>query len=322
MTIILAADIGGTKTLLQLSDYSNGQYQLLCERRYVSQDYASFDSVLSAFLNDAGHMPIDQACFAIAGPIAGHGANAKVTNLPWVLDAKQLSSTYAISNVRLINDFHAVAVAIDSLPDDDIMTLQQGQPQTHEPQLVIGAGTGLGVALRIWDGHRYQILASEAGHAGFSPANGQQRQLLEFVTAQHPLVSRELLLSGSGLKNIYQFLCQQQQLTASDIDAAQISQLASQGDPACQATLALFFSIYGSECANLALLALPFGGIYIAGGIAAKNIDALTRSGFVTAFCNNNKMGALLSDIPIYVIKNQSAGLLGARWQASHPDQD
>ena len=318
MTTILAADIGGTKTLLQLSQYDAGRYRLLCERNYASQDYATFDAVLTAFLADAGRVPIDHACFAVAGPVAASGASARVTNLPWSLERDRLTADFALTHVYLINDFHAVAVAIDTLQADELMTLQVGRAEPQGPQLVVGAGTGLGVAIRVWNGQRYQVLASEAGHAGFAPADEQQRQLLAYVATQQPVVSREHVLSGSGLVTIYRFVCQLQQCTPGDLDAGMISELAGQGDHTCQDSLSLFFRIYGSETANLALIALPFGGIYIAGGIAAKNIDALARSEFVSAFCTKSKMGPLLKDMPIHVIKNQSVGLLGARWHASH----
>jgi len=322
MTRILAADIGGTKTLLQLSEYDSDDYQLLYECRYASQDYDSFDDVLSAFMQGANNPRIEQACFAIAGPIAGDGASATVTNLPWTLDRERLRTDYAIAEVRLINDFHAVAAALDSLPDDELVTLQQGRAQAQGAQLVIGAGTGLGVAMRIWNGRRYQIVATEAGHAGFAPADQQQRRLLEFAAGRHPVVSREHLLSGLGLVTIYQFICQQQRKPQVELGADEISRLAADGDQTCTDCLALFFNIYGSECANLALVGLPFGGIYIAGGIAAKNIDALVNSDFVQAFCHKSKMHHLLSALPIKVIKNQSVGLLGARRLASHPHRD
>lgn len=320
MTGILAADIGGTKTLLQLSEYDGGEYRLLHECRFMSQDYDSFDAVLSTFLQQAQNPRIDQACFAIAGPIAADGASATVTNLPWTLDRERLRADYAVTGVRLINDFYAVAAALDSLNDDELVTLQQGQAEEHAPQLVVGAGTGLGVALRIWNGQQYQIVATEAGHAGFAPADLQQRQLLEFVAARHAVVSREHLLSGNGLVTIYQFICQQRNVQAQEHGADVISRLAAEGDPLCADSLALFFNIYGSECANLALVALPFGGIYIAGGIAAKNIDALLHSDFVQAFCHKSKMQHLLKKMPIQVITNESVGLLGARRLASHTD--
>ena len=320
MTAILAADIGGTKTLLQLSEYDDGEYHLLHECRFMSQDYDSFDAVLNTFLQQAGNPRIDQACFAIAGPIAADGASATVTNLPWTLDREHLRSDHGFDGVQLINDFHAVAAALDGMNEDELLTLQPGQAEEHAPQLVVGAGTGLGVALRIWNGRHYQIVATEAGHAGFAPADPRQRRLLDSVAARHAVVSREHLLSGNGLVTIYRFICQEQRIPAQEHGADVISRLAAEGDQICADSLALFFDIYGSECANLALIALPFGGIYIAGGIAAKNIDALLHSDFVQAFCNKSKMQHLLERMPIHVITNESVGLLGARRLASHPE--
>jgi len=317
MIRILAADIGGTKTLLQLSEFNDRSFRLLYEERYSSQDYASFDELLTAFLRDTGQTGIDHACFAIAGPVSTDGSSANVTNLPWQLQRDRLVKTYNINHVTLINDFHAVAAGIDTLSGDELQILQQGQPQTPGTQLVIGAGTGLGVALRIWTGSAYQVLATEAGHAGFAPANEQQQRLLSFLASRYTIVSREQVLSGQGLVNIYQFICEEDTTTARDIDAAQISHLADQGDDHCRRALALFFDIYGSECGNLALATLPFAGIYIAGGIAAKNLGALVQSGFIAAFCHKSKMQGLLTDMPVFIIKNEAVGLSGARHVAA-----
>lgn len=319
MTKILAADIGGTKTLIQLSELNNGQYHLLHEQRFSSQDYHSFIDMFSVFKKEAKLKTIDYACLGIAGPITNNGKTAQVTNLPWLLESDALCKIFSLKNISLINDFHAIALGIDSLTKDELLTLQTGVSQQHKPQLIVGAGTGLGVAVRLWNGSQYQVLASEAGHAGFSPANEQQRQLLNFLTAREDLVSRENVLSGQGLVNIYQFIGAQQENTADDLGAPQISQHAQQGDDRSLKALMLFFEIYGSECGNLALTTLPYSGLYLAGGIVAKNITTLKQSEFLNAFSNKGKMHTLLSNIPIHVIKNESVGLLGARWRASHP---
>ena len=322
MTRILAADIGGTKTLLQLGEVRGKRYRVNNEQRFDSQAYDKFDEVLSEFLGAAGQPAIQCACFAVAGPVATDGSGANVTNLPWTLDSRKLMKRFGINRLTLVNDFHAVAAGIDTLSGNDVITLQRGQPQSHGAQLIIGAGTGLGVAQRFWDGYAYQVQAAEAGHAGFSPATEQQRRLLEFLAIDHPCVSREHVLSGQGMVAIYRFLCQQsQQMCQTLIDPAQISLIANTPDAdehkVCQETLALFFEIYGSECGNLALMTLPYGGIYIAGGIAAKNLEALKASAFVDAFCNKNKMSKLLTTLPIHVIKDESIGLNGALYLAS-----
>jgi len=321
MTRILAADIGGTKTLLQLGEVRGKRYRVIDEKRFDSQDYLSFDDVLTSFLNGAALSSIQSACFAVAGPIATNGASANVTNLPWTLDCRKLMKRFNVNRLALVNDFHAVAVGIDTLSDNDVITLQKGQHQNHGAQLVVGAGTGLGVAQRFWSGYAYQVQAAEAGHAGFAPANEQQRRLLEFLAKDHPCVSREHVLSGQGIVAIYRFLCQQsKQMCQTLIDPGQISHIASTPDAdehkVCQETLALFFEIYGSECGNLALTTLPYGGVYIAGGIAAKNRESLKASGFVDAFCNKNKMGKLLATFPIHVIKDETIGLNGALYIA------
>lgn len=322
MTMILAADIGGTKTLLQLGEVRGKRYRVSNEQRFDSQAYGKFDEVLGKFLGAAGQPPIQRACFAVAGPVAGDGSGANVTNLPWTLDSRKLMKHFNINRLTLINDFHAVAAGIDTLSNNDVVTLQRGKPQRHGAQLVIGAGTGLGVAQRFWSGYAYQVQAAEAGHAGFAPANKQQRRLLEFLAKDHACVSREHVLSGQGIVAIYRYLCQQsQQMCQTLIDPAQISLIASSPDAdehkVCQETLALFFEIYGSECGNLALTTLPYGGVYIAGGVAAKNLETLKASAFVDAFSNKNKMARLLSTMPIHVIKDESIGLNGALYLAS-----
>jgi glucokinase len=322
MTRILAADIGGTKTLLQLGEVRGNRYRVSYERRYDSQAFPTFDDVLSNFLDAAALQSIQSACFAVAGPIANNGSSANVTNLPWTLDCRKLMKRFNINRLTLVNDFHAVAVGIETLSESDVLTLQQGQPQKHGAQLVVGAGTGLGVAQRFWSGYAYQVQAAEAGHAGFAPATEQQRQLLGFLAKDHPCVSREHVLSGQGMVMIYRFLCQQgKQMCQTLIDPAQISLIANRPDAdehrVCQETLALFFEIYGSECGNLALTTLPYGGVYIAGGIAAKNLEAMKASTFVDAFRNKNKMGKLLMTIPIHVIRDEMIGLNGALYLAS-----
>jgi len=321
MTRILAADIGGTKTLLQLSEFAGGEFRVLAEQRFASVDYQHFDMLLNEFLEQLDGPAPEHSCFAVAGPISDRGSRAKVTNLPWLLERDRLSDRFDLGRLTLINDFHAVAVGIDSLRQDEWITLQQGRPQPQTAQLVIGAGTGLGVAQRIWQGDRYQILASEAGHAGFAPGGQLQLELLAFLAAENPLVSREQILSGSGLVNIYRFLCHYHGHRCRELDAAEISRLASavsdSDSKICAAAMALFFESYGSECGNLALATLPYAGIFIAGGIAAKNIALLQSSAFVSAFNHKSKMQAILATLPIHVISNEAVGLQGARLQAS-----
>lgn len=322
MTKILAADIGGTKTLLQLTEYNGHSYRLLAEQRFDSHAFPTFGQVLTEFLSAAKQSNIHSACFAVAGPVSADSNTAYVTNLPWTLDRQQIEQHYSIDKVSLINDFHAVAAGINTLTDNELETLQQGEPRQHGNQLVIGAGTGLGVAQRIWNGTGYQILASESGHAGFAPQNAQQRELLEFLAEDINIVSREHLLSGQGLVAIYRFLCQRQgHMCQTLVDASQISQVANDSNSddynICNEVLELFCEIYGSESGNLALTTLPFGGVFIAGGVAAKNIQALKRSHFVSAFGNKSKMNKLLLSMPIHVINNEAVGLHGARLLAS-----
>ncbi len=322
MSKILAADIGGTKTLLQITHFNKGDFDILAEQRYDSSAYQTFDQMLYEFIGNSEHTDIASACLAVAGPITTNGKTAYVTNLPWQIEQKKIQKQFSIIKVSLINDFHAVALGIDTLHTNEIISLQKGQLQQRGNQLIVGAGTGLGVAQRFWKTHGYQIQSTESGHAGFAPANETQQALLEFLAKDTSTVSREHILSGQGLIRIYRFICQHHgHMCQTLVDAGQLSQVANDPDNEDYKTsnevFDLFFEVYGSEVGNLALTTLPFGGIYIAGGIAAKNIEALQRSKFIEAFGQKSKMAKLLELIPIHVITNEQVGLNGARLLAS-----
>lgn len=328
MTRILAADIGGTKTLLQLAEVSPPQTTVMKQHSYDSGGFRSFTEVLDDFLagSDIPRDGIDHACFAVAGPVARDRRSANVTNLPWQLDAAALERSSAIPSVRIINDFEAVAHSISALPDDSFETLQQGEYSPNGNRLIIGAGTGLGAAQLYRDDDRTIILPSEVGHCDFSPVDHIQRQLLEYLAARMDHVSWETVLSGPGLVNTYRFLCSldpgaenpslKTVLDTRD-DAAAISDFAlRQQDPLAGKALSLFVSLYGSAAGNLALVTLPYGGIYIAGGIAAKILPAMKNGTFMAALTSKSKMSTLLGMFPVRVVMNPEAGLIGARTAA------
>jgi len=322
MATILSADVGGTKTQLQLSHLSDGIIQTLRTEKFSSQEYPSFTHMLTEFLTDK--VTIDSACFAVAGPVK-HDENyseANITNLPWIINSSNLESQLEIKSVALINDFEAIGYAIEHLPPDDFVTLQEGQKSQNTVKAIIGAGTGLGQAIMVHNGQDYDVLCTEGGHVDLAANSEIEMALLQQLKTQYSHVSYERVLSGQGLINIFEFLLDKNRvrnnidnqniLHAQDI-AAEISITAEQksNSVACQA-MSLFMKIYGAQAGNLALTCLANGGVYIAGGIAAKNLSAFDDNGFITAFNEKGRMQTLTQNMPVRIIKNQSCGLIGA----------
>jgi glucokinase len=313
---LLAADIGGTKTLLQLMTADGDE---VSRQRYSSADYDDFGQIISAFLaSQDGAYQIDIACLAVAGPVAA--GSARVTNLPWHIHAAEIESLHGIRRVLLCNDFEAAGYGIAGLKDDDLLVLQPGEVTTG-PRAVIGAGTGLGQAYMIEQASGWQVYATEGGHSDFAPMDRTQVRLLENLLERFGHVSYERLLSGEGLVTIYNFLRDYRQLEEDadcrlamvNQDAAQaISDYARHGDRLATEALALFFEIYGAQAGNLALTVMPRAGLYIAGGIAGKNLEQLEQSRFLQAFCDKGRMQDLMKQIPVKVILADDVGLQGA----------
>ncbi|MBS0298337.1 MAG: glucokinase [Proteobacteria bacterium] len=322
-TQLLYGDIGGTKTVLQLAEIADGGMRECCTKRYDSAAFATFSDILQDFLGQAPPHPPAAACFAVAGPIAVQ--QATLTNLPWRISSADIAHEFSIATVKLINDFEAVALAIEDLPCGDLITLQTGQPHAHAMRVVLGAGTGMGVAWLAWINGRYFALPTEAGHIDFAPLTPLQTGLLEWLQQRFDHVSVERLLSGSGLTNIFKFL--QTHTTASDLPAIELAEdsgaaiaalVQNQKHPVALQALELFTEIYGAYAGNLALAGLCRGGVYVAGGIAPKMIDTLRAGSFMRAFRAKGRFSALLHEIPVHVVTNPAIGLLGARREAQH----
>lgn len=321
MKYLLAADIGGTKTLMQLCSAVG---DIVSHQRYVSVDYQSFEQILSDFIGQLdGQYLIEVACLAIAGPVTDQRAN--VTNLPWQIEADELAATYAIGKVILCNDFEAVGYGVDALEDEDLLTLHAGKPAPG-PRALIGAGTGLGQAYLFEQSDGWRVIATEGGHADFAPTDRVQVRLLEHLFERFGHVSYERLLSGSGLVTIYNFLRDYLQyeedpdcrLAMVNTDAANIiSEFGRKGEPLAEEAMRLFFTIYGAQAGNLALTVMPKAGLYIAGGIAAKNLELLEQPEFMQAFLNKGRMQPLLENIPVKLILQAEVGLIGARLLAT-----
>jgi len=318
---ILAGDIGGTKVLLQISHAG----ETIIEQQYVSANYASFEQLLTSFLSRCQH-PISAACLGVAGPV--DGSRARVTNLPWQLDSQKLQQQFSIPRVALINDFQAVGFGIAVLPDEAFETLQTGDERPQGVRALIGAGTGLGQAFMVWSGQHYQVLATEGGHVDFAPTDDLQIELLQFMRLNAYRTTYEHLISGKGLVSIFNFLCERNpellsqkmaRAMALQSAAAVISQFALEsGDTLANQALDLFLKIYAAQVGNHALNTLPYGGLYIAGGIAPKLIERIKQGGFMAAYGDKAPMAELMRKFPIKVVMEPRVGLLGAQQVAQH----
>jgi glucokinase len=303
--MILAGDIGGTKSLFGLFD---GERCVL-ERRLTNADFGDFDAALAAFLETTAGQRLTACCFAVAGPIADGGRHARLTNLPWSLDAAALEARFALPEVKLVNDFAAAAQGAVTAPADQLLTLQAGEPQDHAPRLVVGAGTGLGMALVLPAAQGWHIIPGEGGHVAFGPGSEQQMALWQAFYAAYGRVTWERVVSGSGLKFIYRFICNSDEM----IDAGSISEQAlADPDSLAGQALDLFLACYGSYAGDMAMAALPRGGVFLAGGIAAKVLPAMQRGGFLQAFNDKAEHAHLAKRMPVHVALDPALGLRGA----------
>lgn len=317
---VLAGDIGGTKTLLQIAEFDGTAMKVLAEQRFDSRAYPGLAPMAYEFLATQGRLGIERACFGVAGPVSGTASrqHASLTNLPWRMDSDELAQSLGLTHVRLINDFQALGYGIDALDRDSVEPLQEVAGEAGGPRLVIGAGTGLGVAFLHHVGTHYEVFPTEAGHMDFAPTDEDQDDLLTWLRRQHERVSYERVVSGMGIEDTFRFFLEREgrndhpALNAPDISAA-VSAAASDGhDPLAVRTLALFVDAYGSVAGNLALAALARGGVYVAGGIAPKILPMLKDGRFMAAFNRKGRMAPLTRTMPVYVITDPKAGLLGA----------
>lgn len=324
MTYYLSGDIGGTKSLLSISS-ANARKPML-QKSYASAAFSGLTEILDDFLTEAGISDIQSACLAVAGPVSGRVVS--FTNLPWEIDGDALAKRYGIKHVVLVNDFEAAGYGIDVLKPADLLTLQAGNEVAQGTRLVIGAGTGLGVAWLSWQQGAYRVHPSEAGHMDFAPADDMQILLLRYLQQRHGHVSYERIVSGPGLLAIYEFM-RDTGLAAPSPDllaamdkkdaAAVLTQFAQlDNEPIARMTLELFLSVYGAFAGNLALAALPRGGIYVAGGIAAKIAAQMQGGDFMKAFMSKGRYAGLLATMPLHIVLNPNIGLQGANLIAQH----
>ncbi|HEY8160307.1 MAG TPA: glucokinase [Methylobacter sp.] len=318
--MILAGDIGGTKTVLSIfTRDANGSLICLQEQIYSSQLFPEFDDILTAFL--PADVDIKSACFGVAGPVVNQRCHT--TNLPWLLDAEVLKIKLGTSKVKLLNDLEAMALGMLYLPEQDLVELNPNAVIHMGNVAVIAAGTGLGEAILYWDGNKHYPMATEGGHSDLAAQNTQQDQLLAYLRKSYPdHVSYERILSGIGFSHLYDFLCEQEFAPRcqdipdinSGIDRnAVISRLGLSGeDPLCAEAVRLFVELYGAETGNLALKSLAIGGVFIGGGIGPKILPAMQDGNFIRAFKAKGRFFPLLEKISVKLSLNPRTPLIGA----------
>lgn len=320
--MILAGDIGGTKALLLLAARRRGRPEPVLERRYAVASFSGFSAMLARFLDECRQYRgrdarLTSACFGAAGPVSAD--SIQMTNLPWRLDAGAIAAAFGIGRVRLVNDFEAAASGIEALGPGDSVMLQRGEILPDAARVIIGAGSGLGLAYALPQGMHYRVIAGEGGHAGFAPADDEQLRLWQTLHAQFGRVSVEHVVSGPGLVRIYEFLrATLPQAPALEArmrgeGAAAISRHAlEQGDPLACRALDLFIACYGAAAGDHALTVAARGGVYIAGGIAPKIFSRLAAGGFMAAFNAKGARAQLNLRMPVQVVTTERLGLLGA----------
>jgi glucokinase len=319
--MLLAGDIGGTKTDLAVYTNDSGPYTPLAETEVHSADYGSLTAIATDFLAKT-KVSVDRACFAVAGPVIG--GRAKITNLPWVMDEVAMAEELHLKSVHLMNDLEAIAFAVPRLRTSDVKTLNGGAPVPQGAIAVIAPGTGLGEAFLTWDGSQYIAHSSEGGHASYAPTDETQMGLLAYMLKRFDHVSYEQVCSGIGIPHIYEYLrgsgyAPETPEVAGAIAAAHDPSpvIIKFGlDPAhpsvlCAATLDILISILGDEAGNLALKVLATGGVYLAGGIATHVLPALERPLFMHSFTRKGRFAELMGRMPIHAIVTRAA-LAGA----------
>jgi len=316
--MILAGDIGGTNARLACFQPQNGDLRLISERVYPSREYSELGEIVSKFLADSATRP-EVACFGIAGPV--RNGRVETSNLPWIVEQARLAKQIQLPATLLINDLEANAWGIGALGPNDLIPLNR-VAQAVGNQAVIAPGTGLGEAGLFWNGSEHQVFACEGGHTDFAPQGEQQIELLRFLAPRYEHVSYERILSGPGLVNVYEFLREQ----GSEAEPAGFAGQLAQGDAAAEISRAaldgtnqlatqaldLWISVYGAEAGNLALKAMATGGIFLGGGISPKILSKLTGPLFMRAFLDKGRLRPLLESIPVQIITNDKAALLGA----------
>jgi glucokinase len=316
--MILAGDVGGTKVHLALYDFVGGKLEHFRDEQYPAKQYAGLEPIVKAFL---GADKATAACFGVPGPV--RDGRLRLTNLPWTLDSRELAATLSIDHVFLINDLEANGYGVAELASDQIFTLSAGDASQMGNRALIAAGTGLGEGMLIWNGRTHTPHPSEGGHTDYAPRNEDEIDMLRFLKQKYSgRISFERVVSGMGLTNIYEFLREVRgldepaalaaRMKAEDPNAV-ITELAlAHKSEICEKTMDMFVSAYGAEAGNLALKLLSVGGVYIGGGIAPRIVEKLKDGTFMKAFTDKGRLSPLLVNMPVRIILESRAALLGA----------
>lgn len=304
--MLLVGDIGGTHARLAFAEA--GGERLSGESAYACADWPGLEPILADYLGKAG-LPAAGGCLAVAGPVADDGRSARLTNLPWSVDAAAIEKRFGFQRLVLVNDFAAAARGVIVCPAASLTGLQAGEPLASAPRLVVGAGTGLGMAVLLPEGDRWRVLPGEGGHVAFGPADALQADLWRHLQERHGRVTAERVISGPGLEAIYRFLAP----SAPAMTAAEIAARALEAptDAAARA-VSVFLAAYGAFAGDMALAVMARGGVYLAGGIAARLQDRLPASPFLAAFNAKAEHQAIAARLPVAIATDPALGLRGA----------
>jgi len=319
--MILAGDVGGTKVHLALYGFDRGQLVHVRDERFPAHEYSGLEEIVRKFLEESGTPEITAACFGVPGPV--RGGRLRLTNLPWVLDSRELSASLNIVHLFLINDLEANGYGIPELTPEQIFTLNTGDPAGVGNRALVSAGTGLGEGVLVWNGKTHVPMASEGGHCDFAARTAVEVELLAWLMKKlNGRVSFERVVSGPGVTNIYTFLRDvkgmeepawlRERMQTEDPNAV-IGEVGEAGtSELCAKTLEMFVASYGAESGNMVLKVLATGGLYVGGGIAPKILKTMRGGAFMQAFADKGRLSELLIHTPVHVILESRAALMGA----------
>jgi len=319
--MILAGDVGGTKVHLALYSFDHGQLVHVRDERFPAHEFSGLQEIVQRFLAESSNPEISAACFGVPGPV--RGGRLRLTNLPWVLDARELSAALNITHLFLINDLEANGYGIPELTPEQILTLNPGDPAAVGNRALVSAGTGLGEGVLVWNGKTHVPMASEGGHSDFAARNELETELLGWLMRKlNGRVSYERVISGPGLTNIYTFLHHEkgmeepkwlkQRMETEDPNAVITEVGEAGGSEICAKALEMFVASYGAEAGNMVLTVLATGGMYLGGGIAPKMLRTMKSGVFMGAFTDKGRLSEVLIHTPVHIILESRAALMGA----------
>ena len=308
----LVGDIGGTNARLRLVDLG-GTGPAVAEHTWTTSDHPAFENVVEAAIEEFSAQDVSICCLAVAGPVIE--GRVELTNASWAIDAGSLRARFGFQDIEVVNDFRAVGESISALGTEDLLTINDASRDPRSPAAVLGAGTGLGEAIVVYDDDRAVIVETEGGHCDFGPNDEDQTELLGFLRKRYGHVSWERILSGDGIVDVARFFSARETGRSRESrfgTAVDVARGWERGDPIARDAIGLFVDVFGGEAGNLALKCLPRAGVFLAGGIAAKNPQWFSDGRFMAAFTAKGRFADLMRQFPVFLITNESAGLIGA----------